>query len=85
VTKIMPIEPPISCETVLGERVGGPPLSEAKHYLFKRLLCGGIFDAPWGSIGEHQRRLPNPVRDRAQSRRSKKRAFTDFFGDGVAW
>jgi hypothetical protein len=65
-TKIMPIDDPIARGTVIGERVGGPPLSEADHY-FKCPLCGGYFDArDKGWVDEHQEPLPHPTQDRAQ-------------------
>jgi hypothetical protein len=43
-TKIMPIHPPIPRGTVIGEQVGGKPLSETEYYV-KCPFCAGYFDA----------------------------------------
>jgi hypothetical protein len=47
--------------TVMGERVGGPPLSEAEHF-WKCEACGGWFDMrDLGALLDHEEPLPHPA------------------------
>lgn len=65
-TAIMTIDEPRPRGTVIGRRVGGPPLDEADNF-FKCDKCGGWFDArdlAW--VEDHAGALPHPLMDQAQ-------------------
>lgn len=65
-TVIMPIDEPLARGTVFGERVDGPPLSEAENY-FRCNKCGGWFDArDLGWLRDHKGELPHPSSDQPQ-------------------
>jgi hypothetical protein len=64
--KLASMDDPRPRGTVIGKRVGGPPLDEAGHF-FKCPLCGGYIDMRdrvW--VEEHQTALPHPACDRVQ-------------------
>jgi hypothetical protein len=52
--------------TVMGERIDGPPLSEAEHF-WKCEACGGWIDMrDLGAVLDHEEPLPHPTCDQAQ-------------------
>jgi hypothetical protein len=52
--------------TVVDERIGGPPLTEAKHF-WKCEACGGWYDTrDLGAVLDHEKPLPHPASDQAQ-------------------
>jgi hypothetical protein len=65
-TKIARMTPTIPRGTIMGERTGGPPLSEAEHF-HKCAACGGRFDMrDLGAVLDHEEPLPHPAQDQAQ-------------------
>jgi hypothetical protein len=50
----------------MGERIDGPPLSEAEHF-HKCEACGGWIDMrDLGAVLDHEEPLPHPTCDQAQ-------------------
>jgi hypothetical protein len=65
-TKIARMTRTIPRGTVMGERVGGPPLTEAEHF-WKCEACGGWFDMrDLGAVLDHEEPLPHPAQDQVQ-------------------
>ena len=50
----------------LGKRLGGPPTSEADHFI-RRPACGGWIDCrDLGQVFQHEGPLPHPAQDQSQ-------------------
>jgi hypothetical protein len=65
-TKIARTTRTIPRGTVMGERIGGPPLSEAEHF-WKCEACGGWYDMrDLGAVLDHEEPLPHPAGDQVQ-------------------
>jgi hypothetical protein len=63
---IMNIDEPRPRGSIMGERVGGPPLDEGEHF-FKCPLCHGYIDMrdrAW--VEDHEGELPHPSCDGVQ-------------------
>ena len=58
--------PPVPRGSVIGMVTGGPPLTEAEHFL-KCEACGGWFDMrDLGAVFDHEEPLPHPACDQAR-------------------
>jgi hypothetical protein len=65
-TKIARMTRTIPRGTVMGERIGGPPLSEAEHF-WKCEACGGWYDMrDLVAMLDHAEPLPHPACDQTQ-------------------
>jgi hypothetical protein len=65
-TKIARMTPIIPRGTVMGERIGRPPLTEVEHF-HKCEACGGWFDIrDLGAVLDHEEPLLHPAADQVQ-------------------
>jgi hypothetical protein len=51
---------------IIGKQIGGPPLSEAEHFLEVRSLRRYFDMRDLGAVLEHEEPLPHPAGDQAQ-------------------